>query len=214
MTAGMDWPEWGAWGGRPNPMCESDDWVAFILGRRTKSRPGDAMSYNSGCSHLLSLVLQRDTGMTAEAYAARHLFGPLGIDAWQWHTDPQGVSIGGFGLALRGGDLFKLGQLMLSRGRFGGRRIVPEDWIAESTAPRHHTYDWLGSYGYHWWTFTGGGREPLKPHIYYAMGYGGQFLFVIPETETVVSFTSDLYREPLRPLNIFSTFVAGVPYGS
>ncbi|SFB15335.1 CubicO group peptidase, beta-lactamase class C family [Cohnella sp. OV330] len=214
MTAGMDWPEWGAWGGRPNPMCESDDWVAFILDRRITSRPGDAMSYNSGCSHLLSLVLQRETGMTAEAYAARHLFGPLGIDAWQWHSDPQGVSIGGFGLALRGGDLFKLGQLMLSRGRWGGRRIVPEDWIDESTAPRHHTYDWLGSYGYHWWTFTGGGREPLKPHIYYAMGYGGQFLFVIPEAETVVSFTSDLYREPLRPLKIFSTFVAGVPYGS
>lgn len=214
MTAGMDWPEWGAWGGRPNPMCESDDWGAFILGRRKKAPPGASMSYNSGCSHLLSLILQLETGVTAEAYAARHLFGPLGIDAWQWHTDPQGVSIGGFGLALRGGDLFKLGRLMLARGRWHGRRVVPEDWIAASTAPRHHTYDWLGSYGYHWWTFTGGGRAPLTPHTYYAMGYGGQFLFVVPETETIVSFTSDLYREPLRPLKIFSKYIAGVPYGS
>ncbi|MFC3802447.1 serine hydrolase domain-containing protein [Cohnella sp. GCM10012308] len=214
MTAGMDWPEWGAWGGRPNPMCESDDWIAFILDRRTTMRPGGAMSYNSGCSHLLSLILQQETGMTAEAYAAKHLFGPLGIRDWQWHADPQGVSIGGFGLALRGGDLFKLGLLMLARGLWAGRQVVPDAWIAESTAARNHTYDWLGSYGYHWWTFTGGGCEAVNPHIYYAMGYGGQFLFVIPERETVVSFTSDLYREPLRPLKIFSQFVAGVPYGS
>jgi len=214
MTAGMDWPEWGAWGGRPNPMCESDDWVAFILGRKAAMHPGRAMRYNSGCSHLLSLIMQRHAGMSAEAYAARHLFGPLGIADWHWHTDPQGISIGGFGLALRGSDLFKLGQLMLSRGRYGGRRIVPSSWIAESTTPRHHTYGWLGSYGFHWWIFTGMDGMPTQPGIYYAMGYGGQFLFVIPEWETVVSFTSDLYREPLRPLKIFARYIAGVPYGS
>lgn len=214
MTAGMDWPEWGAWGGRPNPMCESDDWTAFILGRGMEARPGVRMRYNSGCSHLLSLILQRHTGLSAEDYAARHLFGPLGIQQWQWHTDPQGVSIGGFGLALRGEDLFKLGELMLARGRWRGRQVVPASWIDAATAPRHHTYDWLGSYGYHWWTFTGGGRTPTTPRIYYAMGYGGQFLFVIPERETVVSFTGDLYREPLRPLKIFSAHIAGIPYGS
>ncbi|MBB6669220.1 serine hydrolase domain-containing protein [Cohnella nanjingensis] len=210
MTDGLDWPEWGDWNGQPTPMYDSPDWVAFVLGRPVKAPPGTAMAYNSGSSQLLSAVLQQATGMTTEAYAARHLFGPLGIEDWLWHADAQGVVIGGFGLSLRGRDLFKLGLLMLNEGRWEGRQIVPAAWARQATRPQHHTYDHVGSYGYHWWIYTGGTPSPVSPATFFAMGYGGQYVFVMPERKLVVSFTSNLYRQTFMPLNLFAeTFLPG-----
>lgn len=213
ITDGLDWPEWGDWDGQPTPMYDSPNWVAFVLGRPVKAPPGAAMAYNSGCSQLLSAVLQRATGLTTEAYAARHLFAPLGIKDWLWLSDAQGIVIGGFGLSLRGRDLFKLGLLMLRRGLWERRQLVPAAWIDRITAPLHHTYDHVGSYGYHWWIYTGGTSEPASPHTYFAMGYGGQYLFVVPEHELVVSFTSNLYHKTFMPLHLFAeTFLPGVPH--
>ena len=60
MTSGLDWPE-----GDPiyRAMYQSRDWVSFVLSRPMVERPGARFNYNSGCSHVLSAILQEATGM-------------------------------------------------------------------------------------------------------------------------------------------------------
>ena len=64
-----------------------------------------------GMADRVGAPLTRGSGQSAEAYAAQHLFGPLGITAHRWLRDPQGVSTGGWCLYLRTRDMARLGQL-------------------------------------------------------------------------------------------------------
>lgn len=207
MTPGIEWPEMGDWGGKPYPMMNSQDWVEFVLSRPTIDAPGTLMIYNSGCSHLLSAILQKATGLTAAEYAERHLFGPLGIRHYYWPADPQGINIGGFGLELKSTDLLKLGQLMLNKGRWNNERIVSETWIELSTLARFHTYSHIGSYGYHWWVMSDDDLHPSEPYTYFAMGYGGQNIYIVPEHELVVTFASNLYKDTFHTYRLFREFI-------
>lgn len=207
MTPGIEWPEMGDWGGKPYPMMDSPDWVEFFLSRPTIDKPGTLMIYNSGCSHLLSAILQKAAGMTTAEYAERHLFHPLGIEQYHWPSDPNGINIGGFGLEIKSPDLLKLGQLMLNKGRWDNRQIVSEDWIEKSTLPRFHTYSHIGSYGYHWWIMTDDDLHPSEPFTYFAMGYGGQNLYIVPERKLIVTFASNLYKNTFHTYRLFKEFM-------
>jgi len=57
MTMGIEWGEFGPWGGRPFPMINSKDWIKFVLEKKMAKAPGAEMEYNSGASHLLSAIL-------------------------------------------------------------------------------------------------------------------------------------------------------------
>jgi CubicO group peptidase (beta-lactamase class C family) len=106
MTSGLEWAE--PLDGMPASMFEmerSPDWVKFILDRPMSRAPGDAFSYNSGNAHLLSAINTKLTGMTGLDYAKAKLFAPLGINGSYWRQDPQGISIGGLGLYLHGGQV-------------------------------------------------------------------------------------------------------------
>jgi CubicO group peptidase (beta-lactamase class C family) len=205
MSPGLFWPEFGEWGGRPFPMINSKDWVKFFLEREIVEPPGQHMYYNSGCSHLLSAILQKATGTSLIEYAKQYLFKPLGIEDFQWHTDSKGIAIGGFGLSLKAIDMLKIGKLMLQNGKYMNQVVVSDNWVKESTLPRYHTYNKIGSYGYHWWIMTDNSNQPINPHTYFAMGYGGQYIIVVPEYELVVTFTSELYNKTFRPLDFFKT---------
>jgi CubicO group peptidase (beta-lactamase class C family) len=207
MTAGWDWPEWADWNGFPKPMYDSPDWVRFILSRLLTEKPGTRMVYNSGCSHLLSAILQKVTGMTTAKYAEKNLFEPIGVTDYRWRSDAKGIGIGGFGLELKAPDLHKLGTLMLGKGRIGNAEIVSEAWVDRSVQPRFLSYLHVGAYGYHWWVMCNSDCRPTEPYTYFAMGYGGQFVFVVPEREWVVSFASSLYKQSLLPYQLFKSLL-------
>jgi CubicO group peptidase (beta-lactamase class C family) len=204
MTPGYDWPEFGSWGGRPMPMINSKDWVKFVLERKMVDTPGENMYYNSGASHLLSAILQKATGQPGTQFADHYLFHPLGITEYDWYFDSKGIVIGGFGLSLKAEDMLKIGRLMLEKGRWGGRSIISESWIKESTVGRYLIYRQFGYYGYHWWVLDSGeGDKETGPQIFFAMGYGGQYIIVAPTHQLIVVFTSDNYGDPTKPLNYF-----------
>lgn len=206
MTPGFDWPEFTSWGGRAMPMINSRDWVQFILERPKVEAPGERMHYNSGCSHLLSAILQKATGLPLTGYADSYLFKPLGIKDYKWYSDAKGIVIGGFGLSLIADDMLKIGQLMLQEGNWNGQTVVSKDWLKESILPRFHTYNKIGTYGYHWWILTDEQHQPAQPSAYFAMGYGGQYIIVVPEHQLIVTFTSDLYNDTFKPLSYFKKF--------
>ena len=156
---------------------------------RKQSAPGSAFVYNSAAVHLLGVILEKATGMELEAYADRVLFGPLGIGQRAWEPVADGYVNGGSGLDLRPRDLARFGQLLLQDGWSGHRRIVPRGWVNEATGRR---FSWTVSsgpvehlsYGYLWWI-------DVDHAAYLAWGYGGQFIYVVPELDLVVVATTD-----------------------
>jgi CubicO group peptidase (beta-lactamase class C family) len=119
MTSGLEWRE--PFGGRLVSFFEmerSPDWIKYILDQPMSNAPGAMFNYDSGNPHLLSAILTKLTGLSAEDYAKARLFGPLGISEWKWRRDPQGISTGGNGLALKPRDMAKIGYLYLRNGQW------------------------------------------------------------------------------------------------
>ena len=166
-----------------NQMRESEDWVQFVLDLPMEGEPGERFEYCNGASHLLSGIIQETTGVSANEFAEEHLFGPLGISDVDWSSSPQGISVGYSELRMHPQDMAKIGILYLNEGRWDGEQIVPSEWVVSSTNP-FISATLEDGYGYQWWVDDSG--------MYLALGYRGQFIFVIPEKEMVVVFTSSL----------------------
>jgi CubicO group peptidase (beta-lactamase class C family) len=181
MTTGLGWPEADE---TFRKLYGSRDWVKFVLDERMRSQPGSEFLYCSGCSHVLSAIVQRQTGMNTREFAQQVLFEPLGIRGVAWDTDSTGIPIGGWGLKLTPRDMAKLGYLYLNGGRWEGRQIVSEEWVKTATQ-KHTASDTELGYGYQWWTYP-------KWGAYAALGRYGQTIFVIPEMNLIVVTTAAL----------------------
>jgi CubicO group peptidase (beta-lactamase class C family) len=188
MTSGLAWKE-PLNDERPDSMFEmeqSPDWINYVLDRPMAGSPGDAFNYNSGNPHLLSAILAKLTGMSAEDYAKAKLFGPLGITNWRWRRDPQGVSTGGYGLALLPRDMAKFGYLYLRNGEWEGKPLVPPDWIDKVN---HATVDMKASfnpalrYSNFFWALP-------QSRIYWANGYHCQTVTVYPSLDMIAVSTA------------------------
>lgn len=163
-----------------------DDWVEGVLEQPVIAEPGGRFIYSTGSTHLLSAILTRASGTSTLEFARRHLFAPLGIEPGGWQQDPQGYYFGGNNLSLSPREMRRFGELYLNGGRWQGQRLLPEGWVRDSWgvyahSRRHPTY----GFGYCWWT-----RELAGHPVHYAWGYGGQFIFVVPDLEMVVVTTS------------------------
>jgi CubicO group peptidase (beta-lactamase class C family) len=164
----------------------SRNWVRHVLTRPFEAPPGGPMIYSTGSTHVLSAILTKATGMSTREYANRQLGRPMGIAFPRWRTDPQGIYFGGNDMYLTPREMLAFGQLYLSGGRSGGRQVLPRGWI-DSTMVSRTRSGWSGhEYGYGWWLRDSGGYR-----VSFAWGYGGQFIFVVPELELVVVATSD-----------------------
>jgi CubicO group peptidase (beta-lactamase class C family) len=185
MTAGLDWDQREvnqAHGAGPE-LFEK------VLSRRVVHDPGSRWLYNGAEVNLLAGVILRATGMQADAFAARHLFEPLGIAAWDWEVGKKKgfPSLAGT-LHLQSLDMAKIGQLVLDRGRWQGKQVVSEEWIAESTAPTIATPREAQRYGYLWWRVDAPldlGRHP----VIVASGWGSQFIHIVPALDAVIVTT-------------------------
>jgi CubicO group peptidase (beta-lactamase class C family) len=102
--------------------------------------------------------------------------------------------------------MLKFGNLFLNNGSLNGNQIISSEWIKESTTALYKIYDNIGYYVYHWWvsSFNNNG---IEINYYFALGYGGQYIIIVPEFDLVVVFTSRIYNNPLRPMYYFKGFI-------
>ena len=172
---------YGAW-------VSTGDWTRAALARPMTADPGEEFTYSTGSSHLVSAILTEASGKSTLELAREHLLGPVGIEVHSWQRAPEGYYLGGNSVRMTPRDLARLGQLYLQEGRWNGRQVVPAAWVREST--RRHAEGWpwrYGAYGYLWWL------PPDDPwDSYAAVGYGGQFLYVVPELRMLLVMTSTI----------------------
>jgi len=155
MTSGMTWRN-ATNGIEPLSlrMLKHSNWAEFLLDLPIQKSAIGQFQYNSGGSHLLSIILTHTTGLRADAFAQANLFDAMGIVNVEWQRDPQDYCNGGFGLQLSATDLRKLGGLYLHTGRWQQHQLIPESWIKRCTTAHSP------GYGYQWWLRESGGSVP------------------------------------------------------
>ena len=95
-------------------------------------------------------------------------------------------------------DIARFGQLYLQKGEWGGKRILPAEWVAAATARQvsngsNPASDWDQGYGYQFWRCRHG--------VYRGDGAFGQYCIVMPEQDAVVAITSGV-RDMQAVLNL------------
>ncbi|MGG4220706.1 serine hydrolase [Paenibacillus jamilae] len=205
MSAGFNWTEFGGQNSFPT-MSKTSDWVQFVLSQPLSDIPGTRMEYSSGCSQLLATLLRSASGQTVAEFAEEQLFQPLGIHSYHWETDPQGTHTGGFGLHLRPLDMLKFGRLYLNKGSWEGRQIIQTETVRYSTRPfLPASKPQKAYYGCHWWasSFSDEREAGTATDYYYALGFGGQYIIVVPSYDLVVVLTADKFKKKRNPVDIF-----------
>ena len=165
----------------------------------------DKFLYSNSSSHLNAHALFHTTKMTPYQFASKYLFPYLGIDNPRWDYGYLNINDGATNLYLNLRDMVKLGQLYIQKGYSNSNNILPNDWIHNATSVQvstayeddpsySHIYKIIAKlvrfylppgYGYLWWI-------PDIHDSYLAMGYGGQFILVVPKYNLVIGTQSSL----------------------
>jgi CubicO group peptidase (beta-lactamase class C family) len=202
MRSGLAWNELSVPYSDPTNseymMALSVEPYRFVLQQQVWREPDEEWNYSGGDTQLLAGVLKKATGVPLDDFARETLFEPLGITQFSWVYIPNGEIAADSGLRLRPRDMAKIGELVLRKGLWNGRRVVSEAWIEESTRGRPAGRREL--YGYQWWAdgSTFGGR---KFSWIAGMGLGGQRIYVVPADDLVVVITAGLYNATLEDQN-------------
>jgi CubicO group peptidase (beta-lactamase class C family) len=220
MTSGLEGDE-ESLGGDPRvdeATLKSSDWVRHILSRRLEAEPGTHFAYSDDGAHLLSAIVANVSGQSTLAFARAKLFNPLGIrtdgafepvlsdhieaatvEAYRrasvaWPVDPQGYHDGAGSLRLPARDMAKFGYLYLNGGRWNGNQLIPGDYVAAATSARGSSPNLSMGYGWLWWVLPEGDHNTFS-----ARGYGGQFIYVVPDLDLVTVVTSDPEKSGVNP---------------
>jgi len=165
--------------------------------QRGSHPPGSFWFYNNWDFNALGTVYRQQTGEDIFESFQRRIAKPLGMEDFSIKDGRYAAEklsehpAYPFNLSAR--DAARFGQLFLNGGRWDGKQIVPASWVKESTSP----YSWAKrirqGYGYMWWTLP---PDTWGPNAFYASGYGGQIIAIIPSKRLVVVQTVDLKQNP------------------
>ena len=201
MTAGLDWNEWkypyGDMRNTNTAMNRSDDTIKFVLNLRHAEPAGKTFNYCGGLSLLLGGILKNTSGLYADKFAEKYLFGPLGISKYRWERYDDGTICTHGNIYMKSRDMAKIGQMMLNRGQWKDKTVVSGIWVDESIKAYTSGNVIYGSgYADHWWV----GNTIINDQIvdaFYAAGKGGQYIFVVPALDLVSIITSKFNGNPL-----------------
>ena len=213
MRHGLDWDELTLPYGDPNNSLSiavenCTDYVKCLLDLPMIADPETTFSYSTHVSLALGALVEQESETDYQTYTNQNLLEPLQITNYLWNElTPAGRTPAGSGLFLTTRDMTKLGQLYLDSGIWNGTRLVSESWISASSSQQVSlpSGQYLDGYGYQLWTYDLAGLEAFA-----AVGFGGQYVIVIPEKNLVATFTRNNYASEdaiSLPLNLLVEYI-------
>lgn len=204
MSSGLNWTEEFA-----NPMSDiamayySNKLDSLIKNTHVKTKPGKKWNYQCANTILLSLIIEKVTGMPISKFAEEKLWKPLGAShtALWGKSGENGPTKAFCCFYATARDFAKLGLLVLNKGKFNGKQIVSKNYINKIIQPA----SWLkykkknvDFYALHFWLVKYKGEE-----IPYFCGLFGQYIFILPKENAVVvrfgEMVNELKIEPVPP---------------
>lgn len=148
-----------------------DDFAASFT--ESFAAPGETWQYVSIDTHVIGMVIRGATGRSVTDLLAEKIIAPLGLERDGYYiTDGAGVAfvLGGLNFTTR--DYARFGQMIIQNGAYGGKQVVPADWLTASTTASAPTAPGKIGYGYQWWIPVGAG-----PGEFLARGVYGQYIY-------------------------------------
>ena len=165
---------------------------------RHSHAPGTFWYYNNWDFNALGTIFEQETKTTIFAEFDQRFAKPLQMEDFRvrdcryvFSNDvgkPFLSQHNYYNFRMSARDLARFGLLFLREGRWQNRQIISADWVRESTAS-YSQRGIDGGYGFMWWTGVNGGlfqNVVLKKHSYYASGWGGQKVIVLPYRKLVI----------------------------
>ena len=198
LQQNSDWSGslWGLhdWADRPPAEGGIDQWK-----NRELRKPGTVMEYNDVRVNVLAYSLTHVWRKPLPQVLKEELMDPIGASSsWRWFgydhawtvidgLKMQSVTGGGHsggGIFISAEDMARFGLLFMGGGKWKGQSVISEGWIQEAmnnSAPNPN-------YGYMWWLNRKGPRqwEGVPEHVFYAAGFGGNFIIVDQKKELVI----------------------------
>ena len=198
LEQNSDWSGelWGGkdWADRPPREGGLDDWK-----NRELRTPGTFFEYNDVRLNVLAYALTHTWRKPLPQVLKEHIMDPIGAStSWRWFgydnawstidgLQMQSVTGGGHsggGMFISAEDMARFGLLFLNDGVWDGKRLLSESWVQAVQQPSTPN----PNYGYMWWLNQQGARhwENLPEHLYYAAGFGGNFIVIDQENDLVI----------------------------
>ena len=181
------------WGDRPPREGGIDEWRM-----RELHTPGSRYTYNDVRVNLLAYALLQVVREPLPQLLRREVMDPIGASStWRWFgydtswtmvdgMRMQSVSGGGHhggGIFINTADQARFGLLFARGGEWNGRQIISKEWIEKAKTPSEPNPD----YALMWWTLRGDTDWGDVPdHLYYAAGFGGNYIVVDEENDLVI----------------------------
>ncbi len=177
MTAGVEFGEVGS--------VTETAWTEAFFSSAIRFTPGERFYYNSMNSYILAIIAERVSAKGFGSLAEELIFAPLGIKSYLWEKGSEGTEKGGWGLYLSAESWAKIGYMLLCGGVFDGRRVLSEEWVAESVKVKAIVPEENGgfNYAYHLWVGRGNGEVLFS-------GMLGQNLWICPKNDLMVVMNS------------------------
>jgi CubicO group peptidase (beta-lactamase class C family) len=175
-----------------NMLFRQADMGGYTASLPLKDKPGTTFYYSSGNSNILSGIIRKTTGQKEYySFPSTALFNKIGMLSAVMETDAAGNYVSSSYAFANARDWARFGLLYANDGQWLGKQVLPAGWVRKSITPAPAAPQ--GKYGYQFWLNAGipgklrSGRFPELPaDLYYADGYEGQYVFVIPSAKLVV----------------------------
>jgi CubicO group peptidase (beta-lactamase class C family) len=154
--------------------------VSYMRKLPREAPAGTKWVYKTGETNLIGVLVSSATKKTLSAYLSEKVWKPYGMahDA-VWITGSTGHEISGCCLSASLQDYARFGQFILDGAMAGGKRVVPDDWLAKATTKQADIGVPGRGYGYQWWTNDDGS--------FAAQGIFGQGIFIDPKRRLVIA---------------------------
>ncbi|CAF1466753.1 unnamed protein product [Rotaria sordida] len=173
-------------------LFDTTDMAAFAASRPLKHKPGIDFYYTGGNTNILSRIIRHTVGEDEyHSFPYRKLFYKLGMYNFIMEVDASGTFVGSSYSWGTARDWARFGTLYLNRGIYNKEEILSEDWIKQTITPVNS--DEGSKYGFHFWLNTSKNNDSstqpfpdVSTDMFYASGFNGQNLFIIPSKKLVV----------------------------
>jgi CubicO group peptidase (beta-lactamase class C family) len=171
----------------PRP-AERPDQDSSALRTAMWTQPGEGYSYASGSPHVASIVLRRLAGMEMQQYIDEKLAKPMGFGSWGYALHRNGTTLphtpGGGSISVRATDAVRFAYLLLHKGSWGNRRLVPADYIAMCGRPS--PYNPHSPFSLMFEVNADGHVFGAPRDAFFKSGAGGSAIYVVPSLDMAI----------------------------
>jgi CubicO group peptidase (beta-lactamase class C family) len=160
--------------------------IAAVMSEPLGATPGTLRREQPADPQLLAAALEQAAGMRYADYVSRVLWRRLGAaDAWLWLDRPGGAARADCCMLARLGDWIRVGQLMVSNGRYRGAELMRPGWVALMRSPARADADY-GAFVRVGARIEGGSEPYAAPDLFVLEGGGGSRMWMMPALQLVV----------------------------